>query len=148
MRSCLERIFKDDISDSQWMQAGFGGLRLTYTERRFSAAFIGSAKISSGVVSDQDTLWALTPLSTLHEITTMPNCFPITSPLRPSPASSQASITLPLLQGTRAALLAVSDLRNKAHLQYLSLSQAYAWILSVQYKPSLQLKPAELRQAT
>jgi hypothetical protein len=44
--------------------------------------------------------------------------------------------------------MAASDLRNKARLQSLTLSQAHAWLLAVPYKPSLQLKPAEFRQAT
>jgi hypothetical protein len=64
------------------------------------------------------------------------------------PASSQASLTLPLHQGARVALLAASDLPHKARLQSLTLSQAHVWLLAVPYKPSLQLKPTEFRQAT
>jgi hypothetical protein len=66
----------------------------------------------------------------------------------PSPGASQANLTLPLRHGARVALLAASDLRNKARLKSLALSQARAWVLAVPYKPSLQLKPAEFRQAT
>jgi hypothetical protein len=63
-------------------------------------------------------------------------------------APSQASLTLPLHQGASTALLAVCDLRIKARLQSLTLSQAYALLLAVPYKPSSQLEPAEFRQAT
>jgi hypothetical protein len=58
MPSCLGRICQDDISDAQWMQAGFplsmGGLGLTHTARVSSAAFIGSAEYSCPVVLDLD----------------------------------------------------------------------------------------------
>jgi hypothetical protein len=56
MRSCLGRIFQDEISDAQWMQAGFPlsmeGLGLTHTARVSSACCIGSAEYSSAVVLD------------------------------------------------------------------------------------------------
>jgi hypothetical protein len=72
----------------------------------------------------------------------------IESPATLSPAPSQASFTLLLHQGARVSLLSASDLRNKARLQSLTLSQAHAWLLAVPCKPSLQLKPVEFRQDT
>jgi hypothetical protein len=78
----------------------------------------------------------------------MPSCAPTSSPLRHSPAPSQASLSLPLHQGASVALTSSSDLRNKARLQSLTLSQAHALLLAVPYKLSLRLKPAEFRQAT
>jgi hypothetical protein len=75
-------------------------------------------------------------------------CPEVESPPALPPAPSQASLTLPLHHGARVALLSASDLRHKARLQSLTLSQAHAWLLAVPYKPFLQLKPAEFQQAT
>jgi hypothetical protein len=74
-------------------------------------------------------------------------CHDVESPPTLPPAPSQASLTLPLHQGARVALLSAPDLRNKARLQSLTLSQAHASLLAVPYRPFLQLKPAEFRQA-
>jgi hypothetical protein len=74
-------------------------------------------------------------------------CPEVESPPSLPPARSQASLTLPLHQGARVSLISASDLRNKARLQSLTLSQALAWLLAIPYKPSLQLNPAEFRQA-
>jgi Reverse transcriptase (RNA-dependent DNA polymerase) len=133
MRSCLGRIFQDDISDAQWTQAGFplsmGGLGLTHTARVSSAAFIGSAEYSCAVVLDlvPVTSCALRPDIALDPARAHYHaqlCPEVESPPALPPAPSQASLTLPLHQGTRVLLLSASDLCNKARLQSVTLSQA------------------------
>jgi hypothetical protein len=130
-----------------------GGLGLTHTARISSAAFIGSAEYSSAVVLDLVSVTScplgpdlvLDPARDRYHAQFCPDIeTPPTLPLVPC----QASLGLPLHQGASVALLATSDLRNKTPLQSLTLSQAHAWFLAVPYKTSLQLKPAEFRQAT
>jgi hypothetical protein len=129
-----------------------GGLGLTHTGRVSSAAFIGSAEYSSAVVLDLVPVsscplgpdLALDPARDHYHAQLCPD---VESPPTLLPALSQTSLILPLHQGARVSLLSASDLRNKARLQSLTLSQAHAWLLAVPYKPSLELKPAEFRQA-
>jgi hypothetical protein len=156
MRSCLGRICQDDLSDAQWMQAGLplsvGGLGLTHTARVSSAAVIGSAEYSSAVVLD------LVPVSScpwgpdlaLHPARDHYHAqlCPTSSPLRHFPQRHLRLASPSRCTSARIALLSASDLRNKARLQSLTLSQAHAWLLVVPYQPSLQLKPAEFRKAT
>jgi hypothetical protein len=103
MRSCLGRICQGDLSDAQWMQAGFPlsmeGLGLTHTARVSSAAFIGSAEYSSAVVLDLVPVsscplgpdFALDPARD-HDHAQL--CPDFESPPTLSPAPSQASLTL------------------------------------------------------
>jgi hypothetical protein len=129
-----------------------GGLGLTHTARVSSAAFIGSAEYSCAAVLD---LVPVTSCTLGPDIALDPTwahyhaqfCPEVESPSTLPPAPSQASLTLPLHQGARVSLPSASYLRNKARLQSLTLSQAHAWLLAAPYKPSLQLKPAEFRQA-
>jgi hypothetical protein len=124
------------------MQAGLPlsrGLGLTHTARVKSAAFIGSAEYSYAVVLDlvPVTSCALGPDIALDPARAHYHaqlCPEVESPPALPPAPSQASLTLPLHQGARVSLLSASDLRNKARLQSLTLSQAHAWLLAVPYK--------------
>jgi hypothetical protein len=113
-----------------------GGLGLTHTASVSSAAFIGSAEYSCAVVLDlvPVTSCALGPdisLDPARDQYYAQLCPDVKSPPTLPPAPSQASLTLSLHQGARVAFLSASDLRNKARLQSLTLSQAHAWLLAV-----------------
>jgi hypothetical protein len=116
-----------------------GGPDLTHIACVSSAAFLGSAEFSSGVVPVLVSERSF-PLGSESALDLAPEHYHTQlgtadeSPTTPINAPTQTSFALSLYQGARAAFSAASDLRKNARLQSLTLSRAHAWLLAVPYK--------------
>jgi hypothetical protein len=156
MRSFLGRTFGGVSSKAQCLQArlspSMGELRLTHIARRSSAAFIGSRGVSAGVVSDivPEISCPLDPDPALHpglDHYRAQLCPDYESPPIISSAPTQASLTLPLQHGALETLMATAVCTIRfAYIR--SLFRRPTRLLSIPYKLSLQLRPAEFHQAT